>query len=161
MKGTSCVHRCWMTICSSQPFACHSEALSEGWRTRALGMLRELKQRWTSVTAQLKLCQTEAMRGVTATRDVGLTALLIILLPWGDTCYPYRLVTGLPAVGTAPCYGIFRPQPHITIAMQDVLADTEVHNKNMIAKLRPGPSDEFPLSQSLVWMPTRASEHTP
>ena len=61
------------------------------WRRRALGILRELKRRWAPVTTK---------------RDLGLTALLVVMTQWGDTCYPYGLITGLPAVGTAPCYNI-------------------------------------------------------
>jgi hypothetical protein len=68
------------------------------WRKRALGMLRELKRRWAPVTEQLRSFQTDAIAKVTAKRDLGLTALLLVMAQWGDTCYPYGLITGLPAV---------------------------------------------------------------
>ena len=38
-----------------------------------------------TVTTQLPGFQTDAIAGVTAKRDLGLTGLLIILLQWGDT----------------------------------------------------------------------------
>ena len=59
-------------------------------------------------------------------------------------------MTGLHAVGTAPCYNIFPAQPYDVSTLQDILNDTDVHNQSMIAKLRPGLHDEFLLSQSLV-----------
>ena len=76
------------------------------WRRRALGILRELKRRWAPVTDGLRSLQTTSIAGVTTKRDLGLTALLVVMTQWGDTCYPYGLITGLPAVGTAPCYNI-------------------------------------------------------
>ena len=74
--------------------------------TSSKGMLCELKRRWVSVTEQFRKRQAEAIAGVTSKRDLGLTALLVVMTQWGDTCYPYGLITGLPAVGTAPCYNI-------------------------------------------------------
>ena len=64
--------------------------------------------------------------------------------------YPYGLITGLPAVGTAPRYGIFPAQQATAITLEDVLEDTHQHNQEVITKLRPGLHDEFLLSQSLV-----------
>ena len=64
--------------------------------------------------------------------------------------YPYGLVTGLPAVGTAPCYNIFPAQQGSIINLADVVEDTEEHNRAIIARLRPGLHDDFLLSQSVV-----------
>ena len=130
----------------------HAQAKNslDAWRERALGMLRELKRRWASVSDRLRAIQTDAIAQVTAKRDLGLTALLVVLTQWGDTCYPYGLVTGLPAVGTAPCYNIFPAQQGCIINLADVVEDTDEHNRAIIAKLRPGIHDDFLLSQSLV-----------
>lgn len=83
--------------------------------------LKELKRQWSPVTDRLRSLQTLAIRRVTANRDLGLTSLLIMLLPWADTSYPYGLVRGMPAVSTAPPHGIFPPQPGRTITMDEVL----------------------------------------
>ena len=120
------------------------------WRRRALGMLRELKRRWAPVTDKLRSIQTDAIARVTTKRDLGLTALLVVMTHLGDTCYPYGLVTGLPAVGTAPCYNILPAQQGSIINLADVVEDTAEHNRAIIAKLRPGLHDEFLLSQSVV-----------
>ena len=82
-------------------------------RRQAAGALRELKQRWQGVTATLRERQPATIRRVTAQRDVGFTALLIILSSWTDVSYPYGLICGLPAVGYAPPYGIFPEQEHV------------------------------------------------
>mgnify|MGYP006921086841 CR=1 FL=1 len=76
-------------------------------------MLCELKRRWVSVTEQFRKRQAEAIAGVTSKRDLGLTALLVVLTQWGDTCYPY-------AVGAAPCYSIFPAQPGHLITIDEV-----------------------------------------
>ena len=49
------------------------------WRSRALGMLRELKRRWAPVSDRLRALQTDAIAQVTAKRDLGLTALLVVM----------------------------------------------------------------------------------
>ena len=82
--------------------------------------------------------EAEAIAGVTSKRDLGLTALLVVLTQWGDTCYPY-------AVGAAPCYSIFQAQPGHLITIDEVPTIGA-----MIAKLRPGIHDEFLLSLCLV-----------
>lgn len=69
---------------------------------------------------------------------------------WGDTCYPFGLIAGLPAVGAAPCYNIFPAQSGSIITLAEVVEDTDDHNRAIIAKLRPGLHDDFLLSQSLV-----------
>ena len=48
-----------------------------------------------------------AILPVTAKRDIGFTTLLVVLFLWADTSLPFGLVRGLPAVGFAPCYGVF------------------------------------------------------
>ena len=72
------------------------------WRQKAVGALRELKQRWQGVTATLRSRQEPAIQQVTKERDLGLTALLLLLTSWADTGYPFGLIRGLPAVGYAP-----------------------------------------------------------
>ena len=77
-------------------------------RQACVGALRELKRRWQPLTHHLWQFQTEAIRAATAKRDA---ALLVVLLSWADTSLPFGLVRGLPAVGFAPCYGVFPQQP--------------------------------------------------
>ena len=98
----------------------------------------------------LRTFQTPAIRAVTCSRDLGLTALLVILTSWADVAYPYGLVAGLPAVGTAPPYGVFPEQQGRLLTMEDVLEGWETHNYKTIAALKPGKlHDEVLLEQSL------------
>ncbi|CAE7579592.1 unnamed protein product [Symbiodinium necroappetens] len=69
------------------------------------------------------LRQPQALRRATHQRDLGLTALLIILTSWGDVTYVHGLVKGLPAVGFAPPYGVFPAQVAEPISLEDVLGD--------------------------------------
>ena len=55
----------------------------------------------------------------------------------------------LPAVGTAPPYGVFPEQPAHLLTMEDVLDDWETHNYKTIAALKPGKHDDVLLEQSL------------
>ena len=105
----------------------------------------------------LRSFQTPAIRTVTCSRDIGLTALLVILTSWADVTYPYGLVAGLPAVGTAPPYGVFPEQQGRILTMEDVLEGWETHNYKTIAALKPGKHDEVLLEQSLQMMLLRAS----
>ena len=75
---------------------------------------------------------------------------MLVITQWGDTGYPYGLITGLPAVGTAPWYGIFPAQQCVQITLEDVLAETHQHNLDVIARPKPGVHDEFLIAQSLV-----------
>ena len=77
-------------------------------RKCALGLLSEMKRRWEKITTHLRTKQTEAIRTATAQRDIGLTAVLLLLANWGDVTLPAGLCLGLPAVGYAPPYGIFQ-----------------------------------------------------
>ena len=113
-------------------YASRSEDLPR-LREQSLGILKELKQRWRSVGERLRTFQTSAIRTVTRSRDIGLTALLVTLTSWADITYPYGLVAGLPAVGTAPPYGVFPEQPGRILTMEDVLDDWETHNYKTIA----------------------------
>ena len=81
-------------------------------------------------------------------RDLGFTALLIILQSWADTSYPFGLVRGLPAVGFAPHYGVFPQQPACMISQQDVLDGWLGHNHAILQTLRAGKDDEVLLEQS-------------
>ena len=119
-------------------------------RRQAVGALRELKQRWQGVTATLRERQPAAIRRVTAQRDVGFTALLIILSSWPDVSYPYGLVCGLPAVGYAPPYGIFPEQEARRINFEEVVMGSEANNQRILATVRAGRDDVFLLSQSTL-----------
>ena len=119
------------------------------WR-QAVGALRELKQRWQGVTAALRERQPAAIGRVTAQRDVGFTALLIILSSWPDVSYPYGLVCGLPAVGYAPPCGIFPEQEARRIPFEEVVMGAEANNQRILATLRSGKDDVFLLSQSTL-----------
>ena len=86
------------------------------WRQQAVGALRELKQRWQGVTTMLRSRQEPAIQQVTQERDLGLTALLILLTSWADTRYPFGLVrSGLrcfPESASLPshsCWCAIRP----------------------------------------------------
>ena len=68
-------------------------------RQNCVGALRRLKRRWQPLTQHLRQFQTDAIGAVTAKRDIGFTALLVVLLSWADTSLPFGLVRGLPALG--------------------------------------------------------------
>ena len=70
-------------------------------RKCAMGLLSELKRRWENITSYLRTKQTEAIRTATSQRDIGLTAVLLLLANWGDVTLPAGLCLGLPAVGYA------------------------------------------------------------
>ena len=118
-------------------------------RKKCLGALKELKRRWCKVGKILRHHQTPAIQAVTAKRDLGLVALLILLSSWSDTGYPYGLIKGLPAVGFAPHYGIFPLQEAEPLTIDDVLNGWESHNARILTSLKPGKDDAFLLSQSL------------
>ena len=80
-------------------------------REHALRALKELKERMKSTTAVLVTHQPVAIQQVTAGRDLGLLTILLLLISWGDTGYPFGLIKGLPAVGFAPPYQVFPQQP--------------------------------------------------
>ena len=77
----------------------HHRGRLRSLRDSALGALRELKRRWTSVTKHLRQFQPPSIQAVTSKRDLGLVSLLVVLTSWADTGYPYGLIQGLPAVG--------------------------------------------------------------
>ena len=118
-------------------------------RKRAMGLLAEMKRRWSKVTEHLRTKQTEAIRTATAQRDIGFTAILLLLANWGDVTLPAGLCMGLPAVGYAPPYGIFPEQEAPRLTREDVLRDWRTHNRWILTRLRPGNDDEFMLQQSL------------
>ena len=119
-------------------------------RQRAVGALQELKRRWAPVTARLRTFQEAGIQRVTAKRDLGLTALFLILTSWADTSYPFGLIKGLPAVGTAQHYGIFPQQFGEALTLEDVLLGWESHNAHIVRGWKPGRHDDFLLSQSLA-----------
>ena len=52
---------------------------------RSRGLLREVRQCCMSLTLHLRQFQTDALRAVTATRNIGFTALLCVWLCCGQT----------------------------------------------------------------------------
>ena len=102
------------------------------------------------LTELLRHLQPDAICVATQQRDLGLLGLLVVLLSWGDVAMPLGFVRGLPAVGLAPPYGIFPLQPALPISLEDVFFDCEAHNSEIRASLKPGPHDEFLLSQSVA-----------
>ena len=94
---------------------------------------------------RLRQFEPVALQATTATRDLGFVALLILLTSWPDITYPFGLIEGLPAVGYAPCYGIFPSQPADRITLADVLSGWEEHNFQILSTLKPG---KFLLEQS-------------
>ena len=118
-------------------------------RECAMGILSEMKRRWSSITAHLRRKQTEAIRTATMQRDIGFTAILLLIANWGDVTLPAGLCMGLPAVGYAPPYGIFPEQVATRLTREEVLHDWQSHNNTILARLKPGADDEFLLQQSL------------
>lgn len=118
-------------------------------RKCALGLLSELKRRWENITSYLRTKQTEAVRTATSQRDIGLTAVLLLLANWGDVTLPAGLCLGLLVVGYAPPYGIFPEQEATCLTWEDVLQGWQTHNGRILARLRPGADGEFLLQQSL------------
>ena len=118
------------------------------WRQDAMGALRELKRRCAALDAHLRGFQQPALRRVTAARDVGLVAILVVLFAWPDTALPFSLIAGMPAVGFAPCYGIFPQMPADHISYEDVLGDWRAHNAKILQSIGPSRDDDFLLSQS-------------
>ncbi|CAE7361503.1 unnamed protein product [Symbiodinium sp. CCMP2592] len=119
------------------------------WRRASLGAIRELKRRWAGVDSRLRASQQAPLRRVTRKRDIGLLALLCLLVSWGDPTLPHDFLFGMAAVGTAPVYGVFPLQSARDISHAEVLADASASNARVRASLRPGRDDAFLLEQSL------------
>ena len=117
-------------------------------RRASIGAIKELKRRWAPVSKHLVAFQSEAIRGVTSKRDLGLLGLFVVIMQWGDFALPHGFIKGLPAVGYAPHYGVFPYQPVEAIAHSEVLAGWEEHNAATTAGVRPGSTDSFVLEQS-------------
>ena len=112
-------------------------------RKAAMGLLAELRRRWACVTSHLRSKQPPAIQRATSQRDIGFTAIMILLANWGDITFPAGLCSGLPAVGFAPPYGIFPEQESTCLTREDVLAGWQRHNASILARLKPGANDEF------------------
>ncbi|CAE7812806.1 unnamed protein product [Symbiodinium sp. CCMP2592] len=117
-------------------------------RQNAIGAVRELKRRWAPVDVALRRFQAPSLHRVTAARDIGLVALLVVLFSWPDTALPFALVAGMPAVGFAPCYGVFPQLPTSRISFDEVMGDWRAHNARMISRIGPSKDDVFLLQQS-------------
>ncbi|CAE7730172.1 unnamed protein product [Symbiodinium sp. CCMP2592] len=128
--------------------ACKRGGLRE-WRQASLGAIRELKRRWAGVDSRLRASQQAPLRRVTRKRDIGLLALLCLLVSWGDPTLPHDFLFGMAAVGTAPVYGVFPLQSARDVSHAEVLADASASNARVRASLRPGRDDAFLLEQSL------------
>ena len=59
--------------------AAHRRTELQALRRDAVGRLRELKRRVQPLTRRLRRCQTSAIRRVTARRDLGLLAVLVVI----------------------------------------------------------------------------------
>ena len=59
------------------------------YRQKAVGMLSELASRWRGVTTHLRGIQPQSVAAVTASRDIGLVALLMVVLQWPDVTYTH------------------------------------------------------------------------
>ena len=117
-------------------------------RKQSLGALKELKRRCAVLDTHLRKFQAPPLRRVTAARDIGLVAILVVLLMWPDYALPFALLAGMPAVGFAPCYGIF-PQLEVDkIEYEEVLGDWRAHNAKVLQSIGPSRDDDFLLSQS-------------
>ena len=112
-------------------------------RNGVLASIRELKHRWRTVTDNIRRNQHEAVRQVTHTRDVGLVALLMLLLHWPDISYSYHMLVGFPAVGYAPWCHVFSAKPASRVTRDYVLEGGQESNHRLRARLRPGDEDEF------------------
>ncbi|CAE7538614.1 unnamed protein product [Symbiodinium sp. CCMP2592] len=117
-------------------------------RQNAIGAVRELKRRWAPVDVALRRFQAPSLHRVTAARDIGLVALLVVLFSWPDTALPFALVVGMPAVGFAPCYGVFPQLPTSRISFDEVMGDWRAHNARMLSRIGPSKDDVFLLQQS-------------
>ena len=118
-------------------------------RRASMGAIRELHRRWRGVDSCLRSRQEAPLRQVTRQRDIGLLALLCMLVSWGDPTLPSDFLFGMAAVGTAPWYGVFPAQGYREITRADVLAEADSSNARVRASLRPGRDDAFLLEQSL------------
>ena len=85
---------------------------------------------------------------MTAARDIGLIALLVVLFAWPDAALPFSLIAGMPAVGFAPCYGVFPQIPVEQISFEEVMGDWRAHNARTLERIGPSKDDEFLLQQS-------------
>ena len=74
----------------------------------------------------------------------------MVLLQWPDATYPHGLITGLPAVGFAPCYGIFPELAVPRTTFEEVLGSWQEDNAHILRSLKAGKDDEFLLAQSLA-----------
>ena len=79
-------------MCGSRDCLSHirQEAVKDVW---------QLKHRWSPVTKHIRKKQSQGVGRVTRARDIGLLALLVILLIWPDATFARSLVFGFTAVG--------------------------------------------------------------
>ena len=115
-------------------------------RRELVGRLKELSRRWMPVTSHLRKYQAAGVKKVTLKRHLGLVALLVVLMAWGDVSLPRDFVYGMSAVGSAPVYGVFPVQMSQDIPLTRLFEDVESHNQAVRARLQPGKDDVFLLS---------------
>ena len=60
-------------------------------RKPAMGLSAEMKRRWGKMTAHVRSKPTEAIRTATVQRDMGFTAIFLLLANWGDVTLPAGL----------------------------------------------------------------------
>eukprot|EP00439_Symbiodinium_sp_Y106_P082680 s887_g22.t1 len=112
-------------------------------RQHAVGAVKELKRRWASVDTRLRRHQAPALRSVTAARDIGLIARPVVLFAWPDAALPLSLIAGMPAVGFAPCCGVFPQIPVEPVSFEDVMGHWRARNARTLERLGPSKDDDF------------------
>ena len=117
-----------LDLCFAAEVTARGRASLRDRRRHSMGAIKELKRRWAGVDSCLREKQKAPLRKVTRHRDIGLLALLCLLVSWGDTSLPVDLLFGMAAVGTAPWYGVFPSQPCEQISQEDVLRDAVASN---------------------------------
>ena len=96
------------------------------------------------VTHQLWSFQSEAVQRVTAKRDLGFSALLILLQSWADTSYPFNWCAVCQRLASRRIMGFSL----CVISQQDVLEGWLEHNRAILQTLQAGKDDDALLEQS-------------
>ena len=99
------------------------------WKSQALDLLKELKDRWPTAMNRLRARQGPSVRRVIEDRDPRLLGLLVVVNYWPDTKWPQELIEGFRAVGTAERSGIYEEHPSTRTerdqALEEGLCDAE------------------------------------
>ena len=118
-------------------------------RRKVIKAIAKLQHQWRSVTSFLRRKQKATVRQVTRDRDIGLIALLAVLIAWPDIHFSYGLITGFPAVGHCSWSGVFPGREVPSSEKHDIFEGAHANNKKLLAKMRPGIDDDTILSKSM------------